>query len=221
MLASYGNGGWVCIDDEDLPGPLYLRFSKDDTGRWRTRELYLEGRWRHLVGADFRELALADLEAVILDGEEHLAGRAETPGPDLSRLAAHLATTWGPGAYSGDHCKGCGAPTNRRGRALRDWVALSWFAQYPNSGVPQRKMPKGPKPPVEEQVPPIEAPRDGLTDDFLHHVAAAYRAAVRRRLRPGPELARQARVSVRTVHRWIYTARRRKIMPPGQRGRVG
>jgi 8-oxo-dGTP pyrophosphatase MutT (NUDIX family) len=65
-------------------------------------------------------------------------------------------------------------------------------------------------------VPPLTAPDSGLTDEFLRHVAAAYVAAVKAGLNPAPELARQTGRPVRTVHRWIYIARKRGLLPPSR-----
>lgn len=67
----------------------------------------------------------------------------------------------------------------------------------------------------------LSAPQDGLTDAFLSDVGKAYHVAVKRRLPPATELARQAGVSVRTAQSWIYKARKRGLMPPAShRGRI-
>jgi hypothetical protein len=73
-----------------------------------------------------------------------------------------------------------------------------------------------------EELPAIEPPAGHrMTDDFLHTVARAYAIAALKGLPPAPAIAEQAGVSRRAVHKWVYTARKRGIMPPGTRGRVG
>jgi hypothetical protein len=84
-------------------------------------------------------------------------------------------------------------------------------------------MPKEPKRQQtdEPELPRLSAPENGLTDEFLREVAKAYDAAVAHRMPPGEALAELAGVSPRTVHRWVYTARKRGLMEPAtQRGRI-
>ena len=70
-------------------------------------------------------------------------------------------------------------------------------------------------------MPPLRAPAGGrLTDEFLRDVHRAYTAAVARGEWPAPALAEQAGVSLHAVRKWVYTARRRGIMPPGRQGVV-
>jgi hypothetical protein len=68
---------------------------------------------------------------------------------------------------------------------------------------------------------PSGSPPNGLTDVFLQDVAKAYAAAVARRERPNVALAKQTGAPVKTVQRWVYTARQRGFMPRGSRGRPG
>lgn len=202
MQISYGNGGWVRVDYETLPGPLYLRLTLDDTGRWHTREVFIEGEDRHVEAADLRNIPLRALETEILGngGLEIMTTHARLPGPDLATLASYYATTFGSAAR-------------------RTWVTDSFHAQLPG-GEDVRAPRQDPAAPVRHKpVPPLSAPDEGLTDEFLTHVAAAYRAAVASRKRPGPELASQADVPVRTVHRWVYLARMRGLLPPAARNR--
>jgi hypothetical protein len=226
MRVSYGNGGWVQVDGIGLPGPLYVRFAPDERGRWRAVEIYVDGDGTPLSTAVLRQVRLDLLEAAV--GQyENMAARSATPGPDLHRLAAHYATTWGRSAYAGEHCDTCGGPIRGiRGRilALRNWVAESWFAQFPDSGIRQVPLPReSTSLDAEfEELPEIEPPAGRrMTDDFLETIARAYAIAALKGLRPAPAIASKAGVSPRTVHKWIYTARARGFMPPGTRGRVG
>jgi len=204
----YGHAGWVRVDEVGLPGPLYLRLRPDDRGRWRVTELYLDGRGRPLTGEMLRTLPLAAIETVVQsDGEDQrLARNDEYAGVQLSELASYYSTTFG--------------------RQARGWVADAWRSQFPNSGLPRVKRQRDRRDQeyvrAPAEVPPLAAPEGGLTDDFLRDVARAYTAVVEQGDRQLAEvLARQAGVSRRTIHRWVYTARQRGIMPPGHRGRVG
>ncbi len=66
------------------------------------------------------------------------------------------------------------------------------------------------------------SPEGGLTDAFLRDVAAAYRDAVARGLRPNKALAEQTQhYSQRTVERWVYLARKKGLLEPTRPGSVG
>jgi 8-oxo-dGTP pyrophosphatase MutT (NUDIX family) len=200
VQVSYGNGGWVRVDHSYMPGPLYLRLVADDEGQWHTRELYLEGEDRHVEAADLRRLPLAALETVILadGGSNIVASKARIPGPDLATLASYFGTTFGSVA---EH----------------HWIAQSLRAQLPEGEALRVTRVQDPRPVARPDVPPLAPPEEGLTDDFLTHVAAAYVAAVKKGQNQAPELARQAGRPARTVHRWIYIARQRGLLPPAGR----
>jgi hypothetical protein len=58
--------------------------------------------------------------------------------------------------------------------------------------------------------------------EFLQRVAQAYTALVAQGERaPAPRLAEQSGATVHAVRKWIFTARKRGIMPPGRRGKAG
>lgn len=233
MEIHFGNGGWVRVADEDLPGNLFVRLQPDERGRWRAVDFYLQGDWRHIVGADLREFDLSVVEEIASSRMPHISTRDEA-GPDLRTLASSYNTRYGPGVYAGRGCETCDAPL--RGGSPRsierwsnDWVALSWFAQ--RGGERRIARPK-PKPHKDapafkpRKVPPLQRPTSGLTDEFLSHVRDAYEQAVAEGKAPAPELARQMGEpdAVRTVHKWVSVARspQRGIMPPAsRRGRAG
>lgn len=202
MRLRQGNGGWYRIDGgHGLPGRVYFRL-QDVDGQPRMTELYVDGRNEPITAGPLRKFPVAMLEQWAAGMPASDAKRA-TYGPDLSRLAAHFSTGFGD--------------------KIRHWVADSIRAQNPKSGIPQVGMPKeshrdDEEPPAVELSAPDD---DGLTDDFLRQVARAYDAAVARRIPPGNALAEVAGVSPRTVHRWVYTARKRGLMPPAaSKGRV-
>lgn len=230
MELHYGHGGWVRVTDDALPGDLYLRLAPDERGRWRTADFYLHGAWRPVVAADLRELDLSGIEEAILGDLDVLEREAGIHGPDLETLAASFATSYGSGVYGGRHCEECAAPL--RGVSARtperwsgDWVALSWFAQYDGNPIRRPKIePTDRHHWAPGAVPRLQRPVGGLTDEFLEHVASAYRQAVLEGKHPAPELARQvgSGTSARTIHKWVSIARQRGIMPPASRqGRAG
>lgn len=65
------------------------------------------------------------------------------------------------------------------------------------------------------------SPEGGLTDAFLQDVAAAYRDAVARGLRPNKALAEQTQHEKRTVEKWVYLARKKGFLEPTRPGSVG
>ncbi|WP_146231841.1 hypothetical protein [Lentzea atacamensis] len=67
-----------------------------------------------------------------------------------------------------------------------------------------------------------EGPTRGLTDEFLRSVKRAYEAAVARGERPNAAISNQLGIPLKTVQRWVYTARQRGIMQPaGRQGASG
>jgi hypothetical protein len=70
----------------------------------------------------------------------------------------------------------------------------------------------------EGLVPPPGRPRP---DSFYQQVADDYLAAASVSARPSVNLATAAGVPVTTVRGWVAEARRRGLLPPGQKGRRG
>lgn len=67
----------------------------------------------------------------------------------------------------------------------------------------------------------LKPPADGLTQEFLQDVAAAYRTAVARGERPNKALAEQTGYTARTVQRWVYLARKAGHLAPTRPGETG
>jgi hypothetical protein len=202
LRLGFGNGGWIRVDDPEFPGPLFVRLLPDQNdGRWVVTEVYIEGRGRPLTGDLFRRLDIATIEALANTDANALRARAELPAVQLSEAASYYA--YGVG-----------------NRPSRNWAVDMLLSQFPESDIPQVQRREDRGDAMYADVPPLRAPQDGLTDDFLREVARAYSAALGRRERsPAQSLARQASVPVRTVHRWIYTARQRGIMERGRQGK--
>jgi hypothetical protein len=214
----YGNGGWVAVDGLGLPGPLYARFHESG-GRLRISEVYLDasGSDGGITPSDLKEIPLSSLETLVNADAEHgrMLDRMDEPAPDLSTLASYVGTSF--------HYE----PNIARG----NWVALSFAAQLPDaaraeSGIEVMRVPrrsqqwKGVRE-VDSDFRLTTGPDEGLTDDFLRDVARAYGAAVARGERPNVAISEQTGYSLKTVQRWVYTARQRRIMRPGRKGRVG
>ena len=220
-----GRGGWVRLDLETAPGPLWLRLACE-RGRWYLSEFYLDGRGGEITAGLLRTLAgfPAAVVGALIDGgaeSERFADRACDPGPDLSRLVGYALTPelrrWAPRLV-------------RHGRS--GWALDSLRAQLPAEL--QREMfdevvtqapafpdpGTGPSPADGGDEPP--APLGGRIDEeFLQAVAGYYRWAVGNRLRPGPELAKASNVSLRTAQNWVYLARKGGALAPTRPGRVG
>lgn len=194
----YGNGGWVRVERDGLPGVLYLRYAQE-AGRWQVREMYLEcGEGEEIRARDLRELPLAAISALALSERGHLKARAELPGPDLGTLASNYATTFG-----------------RR--------AAHWVAESMRDPAANRRLRQQPPGTAEEasRAASLQHP-DRIDDAFLRQVADAYTDAIRRGARsPAAALATEGTLNVRTVHRWIYLARKAGHLPPGSQGRIG
>lgn len=206
MRISEGNAGWVCVDQvEELPpgALLYVRFRPGPSGRLLPTELYLDAEDEPLTGKHLRELPLHVVEAVVNDDPDQgsVVQRMNLAGPQLSVLASHYGTTFGRKADE------------------HDWVVLSMRSQFPGSGLPQPGKRRPARSAAPREVPPLNAPEGGITDEWLRHLAASYAAAVRRGEPPAKALAEQAGVPVRTVHSWVYRARKRGYMAPANRGR--
>ena len=73
----------------------------------------------------------------------------------------------------------------------------------------------------QDELPPLKRPeKRNLPDTFYAEVAARYRDAVLRGLRPRPAIAEAAGVSGEVAGRWIREARRRGYLPATEPGKV-
>ncbi len=199
MRISYGNGGWVSVEDVGVPGPLYVRLAPDESKRWRVHEMYIEGG-APLTSEMLRRLPLHLIETLAQEDSERLAVSAQIAGPDLGLLASHYATTWGSQA--------------------KHWVADSWRAQIKDSDVERPSRPRPRRRAAARAREPLTAPIR-LDDDFLRRVADAYRDVAADGRWPAVVLADEAGVSRSTVRRWVLEARKRGHLPPGKQGKVG
>jgi hypothetical protein len=215
MRAAWGYGGWVGIDDLGLPGLLYVRVAKSPDGRLRIGELYLDASASEagVRQQDLRALPLAGIEAFLNEDENaaEILINIDEPGPDLSTLASYFRT------------RIVNMPEDA-GEAT--WVAQSLVAQLDSRWRPGyvrrvRRQSWAFKAPAVTQDREFRLSRNaaegGLTDDFLRDVSRAYAAAVMRGERPNKSLGTQTGHVPATAAKWVYTARRRGIMPPASK----
>jgi hypothetical protein len=67
----------------------------------------------------------------------------------------------------------------------------------------------------------LKPPERPIPDEFYEDLAEVYKGYVGNKVAPAPAIAKQTRVSVRTVHGWISEARKRGHLPPARRGAAG
>jgi len=198
---AYGNSGWVCLSDTDLPGPLYVRLAYDGAGRPFISEVYLDGRGQEVTGEALSNIRPRALAEWLDSGErDHIQARMRHPGPDLTRLASYFGTSFGSQAHH--------------------WAAESMRAQIKDSGVTQPS--RGRPLETAEDPEPYLVRSDGLTDAFLGQVAEAYAWAVRNGQSPGQYVhgRMQPGCELNTVRAWFRLARKRGLLAPGKPGRV-
>ncbi|HZC73346.1 MAG TPA: hypothetical protein VE442_21805 [Jatrophihabitans sp.] len=217
MRANFGHGGWVAVDDIGIDIPLYVRVREASDGRLRISEFYLDGSQSDIgiTQRAIRDLPLSNIEALINAHRDDVLCNIDAASPDLSTYATYYVTRF------------MNWPTHD----LRsEWVAASFASQVPDELRDQGldPVPKAPRKARSWRTAQDRefrlsraGPEHGLTDDFLRDVARAYHASLARGERPNASMAQQTGYPLRTVQRWVYTARQRGIMPRGRRGRAG
>jgi hypothetical protein len=225
MRTTFGQGGWVGIDDVGLPGPLYVRLRPAKDGRLEVREIYIDASESDnpVTRRDLRELPLSTIETVanMPEHAREITRFLDAPSPDLSTSATYFGSRFNPATW--------GHP-----EATHSWVSFMLGSQMDKlvEGL-ERGVVDGPKIVRAKRVRRnwravtddrdfnlAGGPTEGLTDEFLRDVARAYSAAVNRGEQPNKSIAEQTSYSMKTVRGWVYIARQRGIMPRGRRGRV-
>jgi hypothetical protein len=220
VKGAIGNGGWVALDGLGLPGPLYVRF-REDAGRLRISELYLDAsQGSSFIEAQDMRLPLSAIETFINYYGDHVRDHLRYPGPDLSTLASYFGTTfvrYDELLAEGNWVAGCLASQWIPPGKKKDTTEHGW----PVVRVPRaRRQWKGIRE-ADEGFRLTSGPTEGLTDEFLRDVARAYKDAVARGEKPNVAIKEQTGYPLKTVQRWVYTARLRGIMPRGRRGAAG
>jgi hypothetical protein len=219
-----GPHGWVRFSTAEDNGPeLYLRFRpSEQDGRWRIHEVYIDST-RLMSPKGLRQVPYAHCEEWANQEADALAAAwdiADAVGDNMSVLASYLGVTFNIEAH----------------RDSSDWVALAYFSAFDaevREGAelghlrPPKKWKRAPskewrvsdQPDASFRLTVGPESRD-LSDDFIHNVAQAYRAAVARGDR-SPNVTIQQDlgfVDHRTVVRWVAEARRRGYLPPARKG---
>jgi hypothetical protein len=238
MQARVGHGGWCRIDkdpenenDPDLPGPMYVRLSNVG-GNVVITEMYIDGRGERVKPGVLRKLNTSEIEQWL--SSAYPRKQLGVPGPDLSRLAETYSTTWGPAMYAGAHCENCDGPVmghhgpDGRPRAVTDWLALSWLAQIPETGIkqPRRRARSHDRAAIpHSEMPRLEEPtRRRIPDEWLLTLRSAYEWCVANGKSPAKTIAAHLgmddEAGQRKVQNWIALARKRGLMPrPPRPGR--
>jgi hypothetical protein len=89
--------------------------------------------------------------------------------------------------------------------------------RYLSDSSPPSSPPAGAEPARE----PLSRPDGSDPEGFYRRVAETYSAIVQHTSRPAKVMAEEAGVPVASVHRWIFEARRRGLLPPARQGRAG
>ncbi|MEU2734703.1 hypothetical protein ABZ656_04410 [Streptomyces sp. NPDC007095] len=205
-------GGWFRLR-ERAGGPLiYLHYAiAGPVGQERIdlRSVVMLARGDEaLSGRIWRRLPLSNLETML--SLTLLADPVPTETGPRTQAQARDAFTAGVDAFETD----AKAPTldtlDQYFEATED-ITTMYFNPMPSGMLVSDK----------GRIPQIKAPEGRLTDDFLKDVADVYRWATDSQQAPAPVISELADVPVRTVHRWVYEARKRGILPPARTGRAG
>ncbi|MGW7301396.1 hypothetical protein [Streptomyces sp. NPDC054829] len=189
--------GWIRLKEEGSGPAVYVQYEQSGPAgqeRFDMRAVVMVASdTEPLSGRIWRRVPLNELEKYFLIRQvrDILGKRSEVEPPSLDTLPEYFAATKDESHF---------AAYEESGLLLSDGTA---------EGYPPGKFPQ------------VKAPEGRLTDDFLRDVAEAYRWLTDAKRPPAPAIASMAGVPVRTVHRWIYEARKREILPPARTGRAG
>ena len=212
MKMIFGAGGWTCIDDPTLPGLLYVRWPRDDSGPLSASDTYLHVSDGSATPTELRAIPWTQYEAWANANADAIEPRREHPtaANGLPILAS---------AFNRD--------VMNTGEAHRNWVHAAYFsdAGYPDFPKPSVYRARSGGSVGTDTFVLTEPPPDGrLSDDFLRDVARAYTAAITRGERPNQTIAKSIKnggYPVRTIERWVYMARKRGFLPPTRKGAQG
>jgi len=192
--------GWVRLKEEGGGGPtVYLQYREAgpaDQSRFDLQSVVMRaGGDEALSGRTWRRLPLSAVEGYIQwpQVQRALTQECATAAPPLDALEDYFAAT-------------ADAPENPADQFLISSDSYAGDASM-----------RGPA----THLPVIKPPDGRITDDFLRDVAEVYRHFAATKKAPAPAIAELAEVPVRTVHRWVYEARKRGILPPARAGRAG
>jgi hypothetical protein len=215
---SIGKAGWVRFAPRDGVD-VYVRFIANERGRLVAHEMFIDSTGDGPITlAMLREVPIDEIEAALnsdrmsydliatpADGGLDVPVGGPAAGSNVAVLASHYAHAFNPRREPATWVEAAG-------RALTEGVAV---ARQVHRAPGRRRadsyrLRSGPGP-------------DGLTDNFLARVARAYAAAIARGEPPNKTITEDLGpgTSPRTVERWVYEARKRKIMTAARMGARG
>lgn len=206
-------GGWLRLRETSGTGPaVYLHYAYGGPAgqeRLDLREVVMRaGSDEPLSARTWRRIPLLQIERA-LTLTLRLARSAPTAETEEAGRAALALFTEGIAEASLDHLDDYFAATQDATRIYFHPMPSGMLVSDGAEGLPQGRIPQ------------LHAPEGRLTDEFLTDVADVYRWVVATGQAPAPAIAEMSSTPVRTVQRWIYEARKRKILPPARPGRAG
>lgn len=206
-------GGWLRLRERGGGPSVYLHFAIAGTAGQERIDLrsvvMLAGGDEALSGRIWRRIPLSQIEAALA---RTLLTEMPTEAARYGQAQARDAFTSGLEAFEIEaKIKAPSLDTlDEYFEATAD-IATMFFSPVPSGML------------VSDagRIPQLKPPEGRLTEDFLRDVADVYRWATDMGQSPGPAIAELAGVPVRTVHRWVYEARKRRILPPARSGRAG
>ncbi|MGO9288989.1 MAG: hypothetical protein ACLQIJ_09575 [Polyangia bacterium] len=209
-LLSYGNGGWVRYESDDLSCPAFVRFVTADDGRLIPADLFLSDE-QGLDAELLRNVPLGRIQARVNLRPELVRLKIKRPGPDLRRLVSYFATRL-PHGHEHD-----------------DWVSRSFASQMVGFDEPTPKMlplsdgSPEPAPRLDKSEAVLSVPTSRtFGNDFYREVAAVYVRVALRVNNPASFIADATGGIVPSqVHRWVKIARAKGFLPPGRVGKAG
>ena len=211
--------GWLRLREQSGAGPsVFLHYQLSGPERQERLELQSvvmqSGTSEPLSGRLWRRIPLSQIEETLTTWLVQMPFNAPTENVALNAMQARESF------MQGSDLSDIEAPTLE---ALDKYfddtedIATIFFNPIPSTSLVSDGdggLPAG-------KVPQIKPPEGRLTDDFLNDVAEAYRWFTEAKKAPAPAISEMAGTPVRTVHRWIYEARKRGILPPARTGRAG
>jgi hypothetical protein len=194
--AAFAPDGWVRLTD-GAGTVVFLHITKEPDGAPGTH-LVVTASERPIRAATWRDVPFESVEQLA-----QVAGSGRLDGQHVPRTVKLLASMIGPIGPEET------TPLVEDLESLFGPDAPTTFFLLPGNKV------------SSERLINLRRPEGRITDEFLIDLSAAYMELAASKRPPAPAIAEQTETPVRTVHRWIYEARKRGHLPPGRTGRAG
>lgn len=211
--------GWLRLREQSGDGPsVFLHYQLAGPERQERLELQSvvmrSGEAEPLSGRLWRRIPLSQIEEALTTWLVQMPFNAPTESVALNAMQARESF------IEGSDLSNVEAPTlDGLDKYFDDTedIATVFFNPIPSGSL----VSDGTEGTPPGKVPQITPPAGRITDDFLSDVAEAYRWFTEAKKAPAPAISELSGAPVRTVHRWIYEARKRGILPPARTGRAG